>query len=134
MDDYGLVATLEWYGRQLSTRTNMDIAVQGVELDPRLTARVENALFRITQEALTNVVKHAQATQATVNVVAEGDKVRLIIADDGVGFDPRPLRTAGERQGWGLLSMSERAEAVGGHCRIESHPQKGTQVIVEVPR
>jgi signal transduction histidine kinase/predicted hydrocarbon binding protein len=134
MDDYGLVATLEWYGRQLSTRTDIDIAVQGEELDPRLTARVENALFRIAQEALTNVVKHAQATQATVNVLADGDSVRLIIADDGVGFDPRRLRTAGERQGWGLLSMTERAEAVGGHCHIESHPQKGTQVVVEAPR
>jgi signal transduction histidine kinase/predicted hydrocarbon binding protein len=134
MDDYGLVATLEWYGRQLSSRTNIDVAVQGEELDPRLAARVENALFRIAQEALTNVVKHAQATQATVKVVADDDTVRLIIADDGVGFDPRRLRTAGGRRGWGLLSMTERAEAVGGHCRIESHPQKGTQVVVGVPR
>lgn len=134
MDDYGLVATLHWYGRQLSSRTSIDVAVNGVEPDPRPAARVENALFRIAQEALTNVIKHAQATQATVTVEANGDTVRLVIADDGVGFDPgRPI-TADGRQGWGLLTMTERAEAVGGHLQIESRPQGGTQVVVEVAR
>jgi two-component system sensor histidine kinase UhpB len=132
MDDYGLVATLQWYGRQLSARTDIDVAVQGQELVPRLASRIENALFRIAQEALTNVIKHAQATQATVTVEADGDTVRLVIADDGSGFDPGRLKTADGRLRWGLLTMTERAEAVGGHCRIESHPQKGTQVIVEV--
>jgi signal transduction histidine kinase len=132
MDDYGLVAALQWYARQLSSRANVDVAVQGQELVPRLASRIENALFRIAQEALTNVIKHAQATQATVTVDADGDTVRLVIADDGSGFDPGRLRTADGRLRWGLLTMTERAEAVGGHCRIESHPQTGTQVIVEV--
>jgi signal transduction histidine kinase len=132
MDDYGLVATLQWYGRQLSARTDIDVAVYGQELVPRLASRIENALFRIAQEALTNVVKHAHATQATVTVDTDGDTVRLVIADDGSGFDPGQLKTSDGRLRWGLLTMTERAEAVGGHCHIESQPQKGTRVVVEV--
>jgi signal transduction histidine kinase len=91
-------------------------------------------LFRITQEALTNVAKHAQATQVTVMAEEDGETVRLTIADDGIGFDPTRLAGADGRQGWGLLTITERAEAVGGHCRIGSRPQQGTQVIVEVAR
>jgi signal transduction histidine kinase len=132
MDDYGLVAALQWYARQLSSRTNIDVAVKGQEPVPRLASRIENALFRIAQEALTNVVKHAQATRATVRVEADAGTVRLVIADDGSGFDPGRLKTRDGRLRWGLLTMTERAEAVGGHCRIESHPQMGTQVFVEV--
>ena len=142
LDDYGLVAALHWYGEQFAQRTDIAVAVEGQESAPRLSARVENALFRIAQEALTNVAKHAQATQVTVIVKADGGTLRLVVADDGVGFDPSTTLRAspahlaepdGDR-GWGLLTMTERAEAVGGRCRIESDPRQGTQVIVEVAR
>ena len=142
LDDYGLVAALHWYGEQFARRTDIATVVEGEAPVPRLAARVENALFRIAQEALTNVAKHAQATQVTVTVEVEGGTLRLVVADDGVGFDPSTtLRTSpahlaepdGDR-GWGLLTMTERAEAVGGHCRIESDPRQGTRVIVEVAR
>ena len=142
LDDYGLVAALHWYGEQFAQRTDIAVAVEGEEPAPRLAARVENALFRIAQEALTNVAKHAQATQVTVTVEVEGGTLRLVVADDGIGFDPSttlrtspaPLAEPDGGRGWGLLNMTERAEAVGGRCRIESDPKQGTQVIVEVAR
>jgi len=142
LDDYGLVAALRWYGEQFTQRTHIACVVKGEELAPRLAARVENALFRITQEALTNVAKHAQATQVTVTVEVNNGTLRLVVADDGIGFDPSTtLRTSPAYMaepdgghGWGLLTMSERAEAVGGRCRIESDPRRGARVIVELDR
>jgi two-component system sensor histidine kinase UhpB len=134
LDDYGLVAALHWYGEQFAQRTGIAVAVEGEEPVPRLTTRVESALFRITQEALTNVAKHAQATRVMVSVHVQGETLRLVVADDGIGFDSVPLVRPGAGHGWGLLTMTERAEAVGGRCRIESVPGQGTQVFVEVAR
>jgi two-component system sensor histidine kinase UhpB len=134
LDDYGLVATLHWYAEQFERRTDIAIAVEGEEPVPRLAARVENALFRIAQEALTNVAKHAQATHVTVSVQLERETLRVVIADDGIGFDPAYLPEPDEGRGWGLLTMTERAEAVGGRCWVESDRGQGTQVIVEVAR
>lgn len=134
LDDYGLVAALDWYSHRLHQRLGLPITVQGKEPHPRLAAPVELALFRIAQEALTNVAKHAQAGQVTVTVSEDGKTVRLIIADDGLGFNPADQADPLKRQGWGLLTMSERAEAVGGRCRIESRPEQGTRIMVEVRR
>lgn len=133
LDDYGLVAALLWYGDQLAKRTGICITVEGEELSPPPAARVENTLFRIAQEALTNVAKHAQATRATVTLEEDNGSLRLVIVDDGIGFEHPHSAEFEEQRGWGLLTMAERAEAVGGYCRIESVPRKGTQVIVEVP-
>ena len=134
LDEYGLVAALHWYGSQFAARTGVAVGVEGEEPAPRLATPVENALFRIVQEALTNVVKHAQATRVTVAVEAEDGTVRLVVADDGVGFSPGALVRPDGHRGWGLLTMAERAEAMGGRCRIESSPDQGTRIIAEVER
>ena len=134
LDDYGLVAALHWYGEQFARRTGIAIVVEGEEPAPRLATRVESALFRITQEALTNVAKHAQATNVLVSVHVQDEILRLIVADDGIGFDSGTVAGPGPGHGWGLLTMSERAEGVGGRCRIESVSGTGTHVSVEVPR
>lgn len=134
LDDYGLVAALNGYGSQFSTRTGIKVMVRGGEETTRWPPSTEDALFRIAQEALTNVARHAQATRATVSIESASDRLRLMIADDGVGFDPAQVNPNVNGQGWGLISMTERAEAIGGSCRIESFPQRGTQVIVEVSR
>ncbi len=134
LDDYGLIYTLRWYGEQFTSRTGVAVTIQGKEPVPRLAAPVENLFFRITQEALTNVTKHAQASQVTITVTADEQDVHLVIADDGVGFDQTQLAASGKARGWGLLTMTERAEAIGAHCRIESRLQRGTQVIVEAAR
>jgi two-component system NarL family sensor kinase len=91
------------------------------------------ALFRIAQEALTNVSRHAQAKRVIVTEEVHNSTIRLTVADDGIGFDPAINQSEGYRF-WGLMTMAERALAVGGHCHVESQPGRGTRVIVEVSR
>ena len=134
LDDYGLVAALRWYGEEVSRRIDIPVTVEGEEPDPRMNIRVENALFRITQETLTNVAKHSQASHVKILVEMVDDILRLSVSDDGKGFDPQHLSKTDQGQGWGLLSITERAEAVGGQLMIRSSPDQGTTVTVEVPR
>jgi PAS domain S-box-containing protein len=134
LDDYGLMAALRWHGERFSERTGITVTVMGEDPTPRLPDRVEIALFRIAQEALVNVAKHAQAQEVVLGLEVEDTIMRLIIADDGVGFDPTQTDEMHRRPGWGLVSMTERAEGVGGHCDIRSIPGKGTRIIVEVQR
>ncbi len=132
LDDYGVVAALRWYGTQFSTRTGVPTQVRGEEPTPRLRPDVETGLFRIAQEALTNVSKHARATQIRITLETGADNVRLTIADDGVGFDPTLLREHGEGSGWGLINIRERAEALGGKLQVDTAPGKGTRISVQV--
>lgn len=134
LDDYGLTAALRWYGEQHAARLGIAVQVRNGKAMPRLSPSVEIALFRIFQEALTNVVKHAQATQVTVSLEEDLETVRMIIADNGVGFDPARQAGPGTPPTWGLITMAERALAVGGRFRIESRPGEGTRVIVEIAR
>jgi signal transduction histidine kinase len=99
-------------------------------LDERLPADTETALYRIAQEALTNVAKHARAANVDVILERRGDTVLLIIEDDGVGFDP--AGAGGGGQGFGLLGMQERAGLVGAMLEIESAAGKGTTVLVRM--
>ncbi len=134
LDDYGLVAVLRWYSAKFTTRVNIAIDVDGEKLVSRLTPPIENTLFRITQEALTNIAKYSRATQVTITVIESNEVVRLIVADNGIGFEPVHPAEIAERPGWGLITMTERARAIGGLCRVESTPGVGTKVIVEVGR
>jgi signal transduction histidine kinase len=145
LDDYGLLAALRWYGQRFAQRTGLAIATQGAEPTPRLPLATEITLFRIAQEALTNAARHAQARQVTITLAGQTSEVRgdfgslgsvcgvrLIIADDGTGFDPELHTQPNNRQAWGLLTMSERAESIGGRLVIDAAPGRGTRVIVEV--
>jgi ligand-binding sensor domain-containing protein/signal transduction histidine kinase len=132
LEEYGLVAALRWYGTDFAARTNVCINLPEEALAPRLPAAIETAFFRVAQEALTNVARHAQASQVSVTLGVEGRTLRLVVADDGRGFDSQRPADPAEGPSWGLLSMAERAEAVGGRCRVESRPGAGTRVIVEV--
>jgi signal transduction histidine kinase len=109
------------------------VIVQGEEPEPRLAEHIALGLFRIAQEALNNVVKHAQATQVTVSLTEDSQHVYLRIADNGLGLDSATLDNA-YSQGWGLLTMGERATAIGGRFRLESQPGDGVVVSVEVAR
>ena len=88
----------------------------------------------IAREALHNTVKHARASRAKIRMDCLPDGIILELADNGVGFEPESLTGPSESHGWGLLSMTERLEAVGGRCTIASAPGRGTRVIAEVPR
>jgi PAS domain S-box-containing protein len=136
LDDYGLLAALDWYGCEFVAPRGIDFAVGGQEPEPRLAPAVELALFRIAQEAMTNALKHARASQVTASIDkgSQPDTVQMIIADDGIGFEPLDQVGPRGKHHWGLMTMGERARGIGGHCRIESEPGQGTRVMVEVSR
>ena len=133
LDDYGIFEALQWYGARLAERTGITIEIDGPQDMRRLPPDVETALFRITQEALTNITKYARASTIFISLEVATASVRLSITDDGIGFASEN-QTPTERGGWGLMIMRERAQAVGGHVRIESTPGQGTCVIAEIER
>jgi PAS domain S-box-containing protein len=130
LDDYGLMAVLRWYAEKFAKRTGVRMAVVEQGAGRRLDAASEEALFRIVQEALANVVQSAHARVVTVTVDAMPGITRLIVADDGSGFDTLAHPEPAKDHGWGLMIMRERAAAVGAELSVESAPGKGTQVIV----
>jgi PAS domain S-box-containing protein len=131
LDDLGLRAALTNYVQDWSARVGIAATVHSSGLlDERLSADVETALYRIAQEALTNVAKHAEARNVEVILERRPDHVLLIVEDDGVGFEPAQRETAG--QGFGLLGMRERAALVGATLEIESSAGNGTAVLVRM--
>jgi PAS domain S-box-containing protein len=133
LEELGLLAALREHAEQVAQRSGLELEVRGTEPQPRLAPATEIALFRVAQEALTNIVKHAHASAASIALEAERGRVRLMITDNGAGFDAGTQPAATGSRGMGMASMRERAEAVGGRPRIESAPGRGTRVIVEVP-
>jgi signal transduction histidine kinase len=131
LDDLGLVAALRRYVQDCHTRfpLEVDLVVVGVEAQ-RLPPAVETALYRIIQESLTNIARHAHAKTASILLERHNGRVRAIIEDDGIGFDPQ---RAAEEGRLGLYGMRERAELLNGTLTIESRPGEGTAVYVEVP-
>lgn len=134
LDELGLVAVLRDTSREFAERTGLSVKLAGVQLTERLPADTELALYRIFQETLYNVEKHARAHQVTVCLRRQDNFVRLTINDDGVGFNPdhRPARR--KRKGdLGLLSMRERANHVGGAFKVTSVRHAGTEIEVRIP-
>ncbi|HMR63983.1 MAG TPA: PAS domain S-box protein [Anaerolineae bacterium] len=134
LDDYGLLAALRWYVEQFTARVGFSVTIEGQNSIPRLPEQVETTLFRIVQEALTNVAKHARADQVLLKLQVDDEFIRLVVVDDGIGFKLENWADPIKRKSWGLITMIERAEAIGGYCQIESELKCGTQVTVEVPR
>ncbi|MFZ5788615.1 MAG: sensor histidine kinase, partial [Acidobacteriota bacterium] len=132
--DYGLHTALRWMASELADRSGLDVEAEGDEVEPRPAPAVEAALFRIAQEAVTNAVRHARARRVRVAIEAGADTVRLRVADDGCGFDPVARPPDPERPRYGLASMRERAEAVGGTLAVDSASGRGTVITAEVPR
>ncbi len=134
LDDLGLVAALRALGGRKLEQAGLAYEVQAHGLTVRLPPEVETALFRIFQEALANVVRHAQARHVRLRLGLEAGAVVGEMSDDGQGFDPTALGLpAGGGRGLGLLGMRERAAQVGGRLEIESRPGHGTRLQVRVP-
>lgn len=134
LEDYGLLAALRWHGDRFASRTGIAISVKGKEPAPRLGIDLEIVLFRIAQEALLNIAKHANANHVTVKYNVWYGKVRLLITDDGIGFNVAEVSSSAKHSGWGMVTMSERAQSISGSLCVESNPGDGTQIIVEVVR
>lgn len=132
LDDLGLPAALRWYATDVQSRAQLTVKVE-LEGEPRkIPAPVNTALFRVAQEALTNIIKHAFAEQARVVLRFEERVVSLRVEDNGCGFDIATLQNP-DRPSWGLLGMQERASLLGGKLRLESRLGKGTVVEVTIP-
>jgi len=129
LDDFGLAPALEHlvdtYGRQAAVPVHLEIRLG----DERLPAEVETTLYRMVQEALTNVAKHADATSISILLTRTASSVRLVVEDDGAGFEPGGARDGG----LGLPGMRERVALLDGRLRIESAHGKGTTLVAEVP-
>ncbi len=135
LNDYGLVAALNWYGSQFTQRTEIQVVVTGDEALKRPNPTIENALLRIFQEALTNIAKYSQATLVSIQIEQDDEWLRLTIKDNGIGFSVEKWqKPSQDGRGWGILSMRERAEGMNGRFVINSKPAAGTKIIVEVPK
>lgn len=134
LDDLGLVPTLRWYVKRYASRTKVaaDLTVLGCE--QRLPSLVETALYRVLQEALTNVARHAHATTVHLQLWYDSCAVTAQVEDNGCGFvvDEIVLPEA-DATGMGLLGMRERVTLLGGTLQLESAPGKGTQLWLEIP-
>ena len=130
LDRLGLTAALEWLGHDFEAKSGLTVHLAIAEIDQPVDAAVSLVLFRIAQEALTNVVRHADASEVQLALTARGAVLSLEVRDDGRGLPPMP---AEERISLGLLNMKERAHLVGGTWHLESTPGRGTAIRVEVP-
>jgi signal transduction histidine kinase len=133
LDDLGLVAAITWYG-------DLRLSANGIAFDfdydglyDRYPSKVEATLFRIVQEALTNVIRHAQATQVKIRLSQSDTDILLSIEDDGIGFDPQILHRPTPKHGLGLRGMLERTMILGGKLELNTAPQKGTHILVSIP-
>lgn len=139
LDDLGLAAALSWLARTLEQRTGLKVELTLDPLDERLDPDLETLVFRIIQEALTNVLRHAGADRAQVAVHRAGESLELRVADAGRGFDPRTVLSGGgavsatAAAGSGLRGMRDRLELFGGRLEITSTPGQGTVVSAMVP-
>jgi signal transduction histidine kinase len=134
LDELGLVPALRWLARQQSQRAKLRVSftahVESVELDPP----TRTACFRVAQEAITNAIRHGHATTVSVELRAELDRVRLVVHDDGVGFDHDAMQQRAVRgASVGLLSMKERASLLGGGLEVNSAPGRGTEIRAWFP-
>jgi PAS domain S-box-containing protein len=133
LDDYGLPAALRWQCSLFSKRTGIKVIMR-INPSLRVPPEFQPPLYRIAQEALTNITKHARASRATVGLRAAKGRIKLTISDNGRGFKNPRGQIGKAESGWGLTIMRERAEAAGGSFALASSPGKGTRIIVEIPR
>lgn len=134
LDDLGLAAAIRGHAERFLQARGIAVRCEIEELATRLPPETESAVFRIAQEALSNVARHSRAESVLIQVGPEDGRLRLEIEDDGEGFDPASIEKPGpDGRGLGLLGLRERAELLGGRATIDSSPGAGTRVLVEVP-
>ena len=132
LDDLGLPDTATWYLRGFSRRTGITSELVVERLERRLQPEIESCTYRIIQEAVTNVAKHANASLCRVEIKRTADSLHIAIEDDGKGFDQAVEATQGSR-GLGLVGVRERVARLGGTLRLETKPGSGTRLLVDLP-
>ncbi len=127
LDDFGLVPALNWYAREMTKRTGLNVVLTADDAADDLPEEHKTCIYRIVQEAINNAARHASARTVQVEVRREAERVKLSVRDDGAGFDSRIVR------GLGLLGMDERVRRLGGRFAIDSQPGRGTAIAAELP-
>ncbi|WP_175455600.1 tetratricopeptide repeat-containing sensor histidine kinase [Winogradskyella thalassocola] len=127
----GLLPAVEKLANNASGINGLEIEVQSFGLDQRLDNSLEISIFRIIQELVTNLIKHAKATQATIHITNHSDNINIMVEDNGVGFNPKQLSKAKSKMG--ITSIDRRVESLDGKFTIESEISKGTTVIIDLP-
>jgi signal transduction histidine kinase len=133
LDDLGLPDAVDGYLREFSRRFAVKVELRHEGMAGRLTPEIEVAAYRMIQEAMTNVAKHAQATRCVVNLCRRGDRLAISIEDDGVGFRVSEVDGVGVRKGLGLIGIRERALQLDGTVAMESASGAGTSVTIDLP-
>ena len=134
LDDFGLEAALNWYVRGFEERTGIRTQIVAAAPGYDTPETIRTACFRVVQEALTNVARHARAQNVVVELRPDSESIRLLIQDDGLGFDHEAAMVrASLGASLGLLGMQERVQLIGGELEIESKPGRGTTVAVWLP-
>ncbi len=134
LDEHGLIAAIKWYCGDFASRTGIATQISGDKFDLMLSTRVEKILFRLIQESLNNVAKHAKANRVNIHILTEGETITVTVKDDGQGFNPLESKKPSKEPHWGLLSMQQRAASINADLVINSAPGKGTEVIVKLRR
>ena len=132
LDDLGLVPALQFLTEGISRRAELSIRLHS-SLEGRYAPNVETVLYRIIQEALTNVTKHARAKNVEIQLTNFAKNLHCLVHDDGVGFDAPSVLSCKERRGLGLVGIRERLIAVGGTLQIDSVVGRGTELLVKIP-
>jgi signal transduction histidine kinase len=132
LDDLGLSSALRWVAEKRIETLGIDLSFNVLGVERRLKPEDEIALFRIGQEAISNIVRHAEANAVRITLEYGPDVIRLDVEDNGKGFQAE-TRPVAREQSLGLLGMRERASLIGGRLRVESTPESGTRVRVEIP-
>jgi len=132
LDDLGLLPAVEFLAEGVSKRTGLSITVEG-SMEGRAGTSIETAVYRIVQEALNNVARHARATSVSVRLRHEARQIRCSIRDDGVGFDAPSVLADRGKQGLGLIEIRERLDALGGILEITSAHGQGTELRLTIP-
>ena len=133
LDDLGLAASLRWHLARIAVPESLSVELDDRIGDARFAPAVELACFRIVQEALSNVLRHARATSVKVSLVRESDRLELAVRDDGVGFEPEAIPAAERAESLGLLGMRERVAALGGAFAVRSVAGSGTEISAVFP-
>ncbi len=132
LDDLGLVAALEWRVDELNKQNGVHAAIASEGMDRRLPRAAELVLYRVGQEALSNVHRHAGASEVKVTLRRDGDLCVLQVADNGAGFDPALVEQY-DGHGLGLVGMRERIAMIGGELEVKSQPGAGAQITAQIP-
>jgi signal transduction histidine kinase len=134
LDDFGLAPAVRWYVEKQAERGGLVAEILDRVARKRVPAEIETACFRVVQEAVTNVVRHAQARRVTVEITIEDAEVRLVVRDDGAGFDVTRVGRGTTLGGsFGILGMQERVALAGGRFELDSAPGRGTVVRARFP-